>query len=288
MAGVMIDSGSGAQLMTAAVARQLQLEVLPSQLRIIQSGGAEFRTVGAAVVEVGLALGTPHAARSRHRFQVVADSSSLPYSLTSAEQHLADVAAALRMLQANGLKAHPDKSIFGADVVDRSNNKHERNYSSYQGHHARWALSLQDYTFTIEHRPGNKHQNADVLSRWPLAASSDGTGAQLDPDPAAALASFPSPTADDPVPHHPHRASLPHSTAVLLPYVVVQRMTIPVNLDDPLVAAQDLLGRTATLSRETAAAMGNLRIAQHRDTLRYALTHSGSYKPAARQLHPGS
>ncbi|KAJ9528310.1 hypothetical protein QJQ45_014285, partial [Haematococcus lacustris] len=81
MAGVMIDSGSGAQLMTAAVARQLQLEVLPSQLRIIQSGGAEFRTVGAAVIEVGLALGTPHTATSRHRFQVVADSSSLPYGL---------------------------------------------------------------------------------------------------------------------------------------------------------------------------------------------------------------
>ncbi|KAJ9528473.1 hypothetical protein QJQ45_020363, partial [Haematococcus lacustris] len=53
----------------------------PSQLRIIQSGGAEFRTVGAAVVEVGLAFGTPHAARSRHRFPVVADSSSLPYGL---------------------------------------------------------------------------------------------------------------------------------------------------------------------------------------------------------------
>ncbi|KAJ9509457.1 hypothetical protein QJQ45_001913 [Haematococcus lacustris] len=282
---------------------------------------------------------------------------------TSAEQHLADVAAALRMLQANGLKAHPDKSLFGADVVEylghnvsshglspteakvaavtalptptclhdlrqimgfinyyrcyvpdfsaiaapitrltskgvswvwgeeqqqafatlkaaictpglvlrradpdrpftlhtdwstagcgavlgqtddagreymvacisRSNNKHERNYSSYQGemlcavwaiktlrpylhgvafrlvtdhqpltwlmtnpnltgHHARWALSLQDYTFTIEHRPGNKHQNADVLSRWPLATTADGSGAQLDPDPAVALACFP-------------------------------------------------------------------------------------------------
>ncbi|KAJ9528088.1 hypothetical protein QJQ45_005816 [Haematococcus lacustris] len=66
MAGVMIDSGSGAQLMTAAVARQLQLEVLPSQLRIIQSGGAEFRTVGAAVIEVTAPL---------------ADSSSLPYGL---------------------------------------------------------------------------------------------------------------------------------------------------------------------------------------------------------------
>ncbi|KAJ9527860.1 hypothetical protein QJQ45_005506 [Haematococcus lacustris] len=285
---------------------------------------------------------------------------------TTAEQHLIDVTAALRMLQATGLKAHPDKSVFGADVVEylghnvsshglspteakvaavtalptptclhdlrqimgfinyyrcyvpnfsaiaapithltskgapwiwgeehqqafatlkaaictpglvlrradherpfvlhtdwstagcgavlgqvddvgmeymvacvsRSNNKHERNYNSYQGemlcavwaiktlrpylhgasfrlvtdhqpltwlmtnpnltgHHARWALSLQDYTFTIEHRPGNKHQNADVLSRWPLPCSLDGTGAQLDPDPAAALACFPSPT----------------------------------------------------------------------------------------------
>ncbi|KAJ9527909.1 hypothetical protein QJQ45_005643 [Haematococcus lacustris] len=224
---------------------------------------------------------------------------------TSAEQHLTDVAAALRMLQANGLMAHPDKSLFGADVVEYlehnvSNHglsptaakvaavtalptptclhdlrqimgfiNYHRCYEqqpafatlkaaictlglilrhadpecpftlhtdwstagggavlgqaddggqeymgmwlvtdhqpltwlmtnpNLTGYHARWALSLQDYTFTIEHRPGNK--NADVLSRWPLEASSDGTGAQLDPDPAAALASFPSPTATDPV-----------------------------------------------------------------------------------------
>ncbi|KAJ9512490.1 hypothetical protein QJQ45_018788 [Haematococcus lacustris] len=285
---------------------------------------------------------------------------------SSAEQHLHDVATALRMLLANGLKAHPDKSLFGADVVEylghnvsshglspteakvaairalpspttlhelrqimgflnyyrcfvpnysaiaapiirltgkgvpwqweeqqqqafatlkaalctpglvlrrvdpsrpyllhtdwsalgcgavlgqvdsagqeymacisRSNNKHERQYNSYQGemlsavwafktlraylhgaeftlitdhqpltwlmtnrnltgHHARWALSLQDYNFTIQHRPGIKHQNADVLSRCPLPCDDDGTGARLDPDQlAAALASFP-PTA---------------------------------------------------------------------------------------------
>ncbi|KAL6746108.1 hypothetical protein V8C86DRAFT_3150143 [Haematococcus lacustris] len=79
--GVMLDSGSGAQLITASLARQLKLEVLPSQQRIIQSGGTAFQTQGAAVVEVGLALGTPYAARSRHRFQVVADSTSLPYDL---------------------------------------------------------------------------------------------------------------------------------------------------------------------------------------------------------------
>ncbi|KAJ9528087.1 hypothetical protein QJQ45_005817 [Haematococcus lacustris] len=169
------------------------------------------------------------------------------------------------MLQANGLKARLDKSLFGADVVEylgHNVNSHGlspteakvaavtalptptclhdlrqimgfiNHYRCYvpdysaiaapakechglvtdhqpltwlmtnpnlTGHRARRALSLQDYTFTIEHRPGNKHQNADVLSRWPLEASSDGTGAQLDLDPAAALASFPSPTAADPV-----------------------------------------------------------------------------------------
>ena len=30
---------------------------------------------------------------------------------------------------------------------------------------ARWIQTLSDYTFTIEHRPGNKHGNADALSR---------------------------------------------------------------------------------------------------------------------------
>jgi hypothetical protein len=32
------------------------------------------------------------------------------------------------------------------------------------GQAARWALSLQEYSFIIEHRPGVTHQNADVLS----------------------------------------------------------------------------------------------------------------------------
>ncbi len=122
--------------------------------------------------------------------------------------------------------------------ISRSLNKHERNYSSYQGEmlavvwavhtlrpylhgvrftvvtdhlplqwlmtsreltgqHARWALSLQEYDFTIEHRPGVKHQNADILSRCPLPAAFDGTGARLDGAPtdtaglAASLAQLP-------------------------------------------------------------------------------------------------
>jgi len=46
--------------------------------------------------------------------------------------------------------------------------------------HARWAMTLQQYDFTIEHRPGANHQNADALSRFPLASEEDVTEARLD------------------------------------------------------------------------------------------------------------
>ena len=105
--------------------------------------------------------------------------------------------------------------------LSRSLNKHERNYSSFEGEllavvwsvkslrhylhgtrftvitdhqplkwlmdtadlvgkHARWALSMQDFDFTVVHRPGAKHQNADTLSRFPRSSSEDWTGARLD------------------------------------------------------------------------------------------------------------
>jgi len=50
------------------------------------------------------------------------------------------------------------------------------------GMHARWVLALQPYEFTIVHRPGIKHQNADCLSRLPAESTTDITGARLDAD----------------------------------------------------------------------------------------------------------
>ena len=47
------------------------------------------------------------------------------------------------------------------------------------GMHARWVLCLQPYDFTIVHRPGIKHQNADCLSRFPAYDTTDLTCARL-------------------------------------------------------------------------------------------------------------
>ena len=50
------------------------------------------------------------------------------------------------------------------------------------GQYARWQVLLQEYDFTLEHRAGAKHTNADVLSRFPLASDHDDTGARFDHD----------------------------------------------------------------------------------------------------------
>ena len=42
-----------------------------------------------------------------------------------------------------------------------------RNFKSPEGQLARWLEKLQEYQFTIIHRPGLKHSNADALSRIP-------------------------------------------------------------------------------------------------------------------------
>jgi len=50
------------------------------------------------------------------------------------------------------------------------------------GLHARWAITLQQYTFNVVHRPGVQHQNADCLSRTPAASTEDVSGARLHDD----------------------------------------------------------------------------------------------------------
>ncbi len=103
--------------------------------------------------------------------------------------------------------------------ASRSNNKTEKNYSSYEGeclavvwviihfrpylygtnftlytdHQpikwlmtngklARWALILQEYEFKVIHRPGITHQNVDTMSRRPLTTSEDFSEARQDFD----------------------------------------------------------------------------------------------------------
>ena len=48
------------------------------------------------------------------------------------------------------------------------------------GQQARWVLSLQEFSFTIRHRPGITNQNADVASRFPQPSTVDVTGSRLD------------------------------------------------------------------------------------------------------------
>ncbi|KAK3277117.1 hypothetical protein CYMTET_14855 [Cymbomonas tetramitiformis] len=47
-----------------------------------------------------------------------------------------------------------------------------------QGQHLRWAISLQEFDFTVQYRPGAKNSNADVPSRYPLPSTTDETGAR--------------------------------------------------------------------------------------------------------------
>jgi hypothetical protein len=57
-----------------------------------------------------------------------------------------------------------------------------------------------------------------------------------------------------------------------------------VDLDSPTIWAKVIAERAALFRRVMPMAMENLSIAQHCDTLRYAHTRGGSYKPKVKQF----
>jgi hypothetical protein len=72
-----------------------------------------------------------------------------------------------------------------------------------------------------------------------------------------------------------------------VPPAVKLRVEAPLDFDDPAKAAAVLESRARAVKQAALIAGDNLRIAQHRDTLRYATTRSGSYLPKLRRFEPG-
>jgi hypothetical protein len=60
-----------------------------------------------------------------------------------------------------------------------------------------------------------------------------------------------------------------------------------VDLDSPATWARVIVERVVLFRRVMPIAMENLSIAQHRDSLWYAHTWGGSYKPKVRQFDVG-
>ena len=71
------------------------------------------------------------------------------------------------------------------------------------------------------------------------------------------------------------------------PSSIASTMELAVDLDSPSTWARVISERAALFQRVMPMAMENLAIAQHRDTLRYAYTHVGSYKPKVRHFDVG-
>jgi hypothetical protein len=73
----------------------------------------------------------------------------------------------------------------------------------------------------------------------------------------------------------------------VIPPAIVQRLSTPLDFDDPDLAFASLQQRAQLVQQMCPEAMANLHIAQQRDTKRYAMVRSGSYKPALVKFWPG-
>jgi len=90
-------------------------------------------------------------------------------------------------------------------------------------------------------------------------------------------------------------ASLSHSSLYFLlfgrhpipPFSIVAQMDQVVDLDSLAIWARVIAKRAAISKKVMPMAMENLSIAQHQNTLRYAHTQGGSYKPKVKQIDVG-
>jgi hypothetical protein len=80
---------------------------------------------------------------------------------------------------------------------------------------------------------------------------------------------------------------LMHAVTPIVPPAIKERLEQPVDFDNSDAAVADFLARARLVKDRCVMAGDNLRIAQHRDTLRYAKLRSGTYTPQLRRYLAG-
>ncbi|GAQ92009.1 hypothetical protein KFL_009030040, partial [Klebsormidium nitens] len=80
---------------------------------------------------------------------------------------------------------------------------------------------------------------------------------------------------------------LVHGRSPVVPGAIKVEIAEPLDLDNEERLVALVAERAKLFERWMPMAMGNLEIAQHRDTLRYAKTRSGAWKPQAVRYEPG-
>ena len=73
----------------------------------------------------------------------------------------------------------------------------------------------------------------------------------------------------------------------VVPPAIRERLSVPIDYDSTEAAAQSLRERAELIRKHTLYVDNALRIAQHRDSLRYAMVRSGAYTPRLLRFQPG-
>jgi len=69
--------------------------------------------------------------------------------------------------------------------------------------------------------------------------------------------------------------------------IAIRMEQVHVDLDSPAIWTKVVVKKATLFTRVMPMAMENLSIAQHQNTLQYAPTRSGNYKPKVRQFDVG-